>query len=98
MDLVDKCSKKMFGKIIGVIQYDKTRHDRFGYLICDIRAIHRLEVANPKEMDIHYGKRFDGAEIGGYWIIIYGYETCKRMMIAFLNECESRLKKAGATG
>lgn len=98
MEYVDKYSKKVFGKIIGIIQYDKTNHDRFGYIICDVRAIHRLDVPSAKEMGVRYGKRFDGAEIGGYWLILYGHSTCKRMMEAFLRECESRLKKAGATG
>jgi hypothetical protein len=98
MEYIDKYSKKVFGQIVGIVQYDRVNHDRFGYLICDIRDIHRLETPEPKILDIQYGKRFDGAVIGGYWIVLYGYETCKKMMINFINDCETRLKKAGATG
>ena len=98
MNIINKYSKGIFPNVVGIISYDKIGHDRFGNIICDVRAIHRLDIPDPKLLDIKWGKRCDGAEIGGYWILLYGYENCKRMMESFLRDCKSRLERAGATG
>lgn len=98
MDYLSYYSKKVLPRIVGIIYYNRANHDRFGSIICDIRDIHRLEAADLKVLKPRNKKRFDGAEISGYWYPVYGKENCKKMMKAFLNECSDRLKKAGASG
>lgn len=98
MNAVDLISKSIMGNIVGIIYYDPVSHDNFGQLICDIRIMHRLDMASPEVMESKQKKRYDGVELGGYWIALYGYDTCKKMILAFLRECETRLERAGATG
>lgn len=98
MDYLSYYSKKVLPRIVGTIYYDRANHDRFGAIICDIRDIHRLDSADLKVLKPKNKKRFDGAEIPGYWYPVYGKENCKKMMMVFLDECEYRLKKVGASG
>jgi hypothetical protein len=101
MEYLSRYSKKVFPRIVGIIYYNRVNHDRFGSIICDVRDIHRLEAVEHKIIKVlqpKNKKRCDGAEISGYWYPIYGKENCKKMMMAFLGDCENRLKKAGASG
>jgi len=90
--------KFKMGNIVGTIYYDPVDHSRFGYIICGVRAIHKLEQAKPKHMISRSDKRWDGAVISGRWVKFYGVEIARRKMKKFLEDCKRQLESAGATG